>query len=79
MADERMSQTDPKAAETKMRILALDVGTKRVGVAVSDPLGWTAQGLAVLDREPETDLWAQLAALLEQYEVAEIVVDIRKT
>ncbi|RLA82294.1 MAG: Holliday junction resolvase RuvX, partial [Deltaproteobacteria bacterium] len=27
-----------------MRVVGLDVGTKRIGVAVSDPMGWTAQG-----------------------------------
>ncbi|NLV17226.1 MAG: Holliday junction resolvase RuvX [Syntrophomonadaceae bacterium] len=40
-----------------MRILALDVGTKRIGMAVSDPLGLTAQGLGVLERRNlEADL-----------------------
>ncbi|MEG3071380.1 MAG: RuvX/YqgF family protein [Candidatus Syntrophopropionicum ammoniitolerans] len=31
-----------------MRILGLDLGDKRIGVALSDPLGWTAQGLSVI-------------------------------
>ena len=38
-------------ARREVRILALDVGTKRIGLAVSDPLGITAQGLEVLSRK----------------------------
>lgn len=58
------------------RILALDVGTRRMGVAVSDALGITAQGLATIQRKnKKTDL-AALARVLEQYEVAEIVVGL---
>jgi len=56
------------------RILALDVGTRRIGVAVSDALGITAQGLTTIQRKnKKTDL-AALRAVLEQYEVAEVVV-----
>jgi len=73
-----MSHTDPKAATSDRRIMALDVGTKRIGVAVSDPLGWTAQGLTVLQREPETRLWEDMAALLREYDVGEIVVGYPK-
>jgi putative Holliday junction resolvase len=47
-----------KAAEG--RILALDLGKKRIGLALSDPLGITAQGLPTLQR---TNLRADLAAL----------------
>ena len=31
-----------------MRLMGLDVGSRTVGVAVSDPLGWTAQGLEII-------------------------------
>jgi putative Holliday junction resolvase len=56
------------------RILALDVGARRIGVAVSDALGITAQGLATIQRKnKKTDL-AALRRILEQYAVAEIVV-----
>ncbi len=56
------------------RILAVDFGTKRLGVAVSDALGLTAQGLPTLDR---TNLLRDLAALRElakEYGVREIIV-----
>lgn len=57
-----------------MRILALDLGTKRIGVAVSDALGMTASGLAVIEsRGREKDLRA-VKQIIEEYEVDEIVV-----
>ena len=34
-----------------MRILGLDVGSKTIGVAISDPLGWTAQGITTIRRK----------------------------
>ncbi len=50
------------------RILALDVGDKRIGVAVSDPLGYTAQGLETYTRKEtlEQDV-AYILALAERY------------
>ncbi len=60
----------------EVRILALDVGEKRIGLAVSDPLGITAQGLGVLSRK---DREADLAHILEvarKYRVQEIVVGL---
>jgi len=57
-----------------MRVLGLDVGEKTIGVAVSDPLGITAQGLQVIRRSAlEQDL-QQLAKLVESYSVEQIVV-----
>jgi len=56
------------------RILALDVGARRIGLAISDPLGITAQGLETLHRtNKRTDL-AHLQSLIVEYRVAEIVV-----
>ncbi len=43
--------------EYHMRILGLDVGTKTVGVAVSDEMGWTAQGLETVKIDEEIN-WA---------------------
>jgi putative pre-16S rRNA nuclease len=58
------------------RILALDVGARRIGLAVSDPLGFTAQGLDTLRRtNKRTDL-AYLESLIAEYKVAEIVVGL---
>lgn len=60
----------------EIRILALDVGQKRIGVAVSDPLGLTAQGLEVLERRGwETDL-TRLLEIARQYRVQKILVGL---
>jgi len=56
------------------RILGLDVGSKTIGMAVSDPLGITAQGLETLRRRNKRTDFEQLEKVLRQYEVAEIVV-----
>lgn len=56
------------------RVLGLDVGSRRIGVAVSDPLGITAQGLETIQRQNKrTDLSA-LGRLIQEYAVVEIVV-----
>jgi putative Holliday junction resolvase len=56
------------------RILALDVGRKRIGLALSDPMGITAQGLPNLVRtNKRTDL-AELARLAAEHEVALFLV-----
>lgn len=61
-----------------MRIMGLDVGDKTIGVALSDPLGWTAQGLEVIRRENlEKDL-NRLAQIIQEYEVEKILVGIPK-
>ncbi len=57
-----------------MRILALDYGNKRVGVAVSDALGWTAQPLATLEMHGHQELLAEIKEYIDKYEVEEIVV-----
>lgn len=58
------------------RILGLDPGERRIGVAVSDELGWTAQGVAVLERTtPEADL-AAIAGLVERFAATEVVVGL---
>ena len=58
------------------RILALDVGSRRIGVAVSDPLGITAQGLDTIQRQNKRRDWESLGAVLAKYEVIEIVVGL---
>lgn len=54
------------------RYLGLDIGTRRIGVAVSDPLGSFAQGVAVL--RAAGDWMAELDELVERYGVGVIVV-----
>lgn len=56
------------------RILGLDVGARRIGIAISDPLGITAQGLTTLQRRNRRYDLAELHKLLDEHEVREIVV-----
>ncbi len=56
------------------RILALDVGSKTIGLAVSDPLGITAQGLETLRRRNKRADFDALGRVLEKYQVSELVV-----
>jgi putative Holliday junction resolvase len=61
-------------ASTRPRILALDVGAKTIGMAVSDPLGLTAQGLQTMRRTSKRADFGRLERILREYEVAEMVV-----
>ncbi len=56
------------------RILGLDVGEKRIGVAVSDPLGYTAQGISTIKREDVVDL----KKIVGDYNIEKIVVGLPK-
>ena len=69
-----MSNDPPKTGE--VRILALDVGSKRIGLAVSDPLGLTAQGLGVLERKDWDRDLARLVDIARPYRVQEILVGL---
>lgn len=64
-----------------MRILGLDYGTKTVGVAVSDPLGLTAQGVETIERKAENKLrqtLARIEMLVNEYDVEKIVLGFPK-
>ena len=70
------SQKPESPRPQEVRILALDVGEKRIGLAVSDPLGITAQGLEVLIRKDrQTDL-ARLQEVAREWRVQEILVGL---
>jgi putative Holliday junction resolvase len=56
------------------RILALDPGTKRIGVALSDELGWTAQPLETYERKSLAADLAHIKELVTRHEVREIVI-----
>jgi putative holliday junction resolvase len=58
----------------KKRILALDLGARRIGVAVSDPLGITAQGLETIQRGNHRTDMEVLQRLAKQYEVGMVLV-----
>ena len=56
-----------------MRVLGIDHGARRVGLAVSDELGITAQGLETFDRKTG-DVMAHVAGLIERYAVGKVVI-----
>lgn len=58
------------------RVLGLDVGSRTIGLAVSDPLGITAQGLATIRRRNKRADLAALAEVISAYGVAELVVGL---
>ncbi|MGI6327417.1 MAG: Holliday junction resolvase RuvX [Dethiobacteria bacterium] len=59
-----------------MRILCLDYGEKYIGVAVSDPLGITAQGVGVIRRQNLKQDLSQIRQYLEEYDVEEVVLGL---
>ena len=64
-----------------MRIMGLDFGSRTTGVAVSDPLGITAQGVETIVRKDENKLrqtCARIEALIKEYEIEEIVLGYPK-
>jgi putative Holliday junction resolvase len=60
--------------ESRSRILALDVGSRRIGLAVSDALGITAQPLETLNRTKKRADFAELRKVIRQHGVTAIVV-----
>lgn len=56
--------------------MGLDVGDKRIGIAFSDPMGWTAQGHSVLHRTSPTKDFEHIKQLCHEYEVDRIVVGL---
>jgi putative Holliday junction resolvase len=63
-----------------MRILGLDVGSKTVGVAISDELGWTAQGLKTLKINEEKNVFGfdEIGQLIKEYQVDSVVIGLPK-
>jgi len=64
-----------------MRVMGLDYGSKTMGVAISDPLGLTAQPIEIIRRKSENKLrqtLARIEELIREYEVTEIVLGFPK-
>ena len=61
---------------TRGRILALDLGKKRIGLALSDELGITAQGLPTLERRNKRADFAELTRIVREKNVARIVLGL---
>lgn len=64
-----------------MRLMGLDYGSKTVGVAISDPFGWTAQPIETIERKDEANLVStveRLKELIEANEVGKIILGLPK-
>ena len=61
-----------------MRILGLDMGSKTIGVAMSDPLGWTAQGITTIRRTKKEKDLEEIHKICKEYGVETIVVGLPK-
>ncbi|WP_112181433.1 MULTISPECIES: Holliday junction resolvase RuvX [Paraliobacillus] len=63
-----------------MKKLGLDVGSKTIGIAVSDAFGWTAQGITTLywDELDFKTVEKQLADLIKEHEITEVIVGLPK-
>jgi putative holliday junction resolvase len=72
---ENLSPSAPQVAKPP-RIMAIDFGSKRIGLAVTDELGMTAQGLPTLHRTNKRNDFDQLRRTIKQYTVAEIVMGL---
>ena len=73
-----METTSPSLEETARpsRIMAIDFGSRRIGLAVTDELGLTAQGLPTLHRTNKQNDFNHLRRTIKQYGVAEIVMGL---
>lgn len=61
-----------------MRILGLDIGDRTIGVAISDPLGFTAQGITTIRRKSEAYDLEEIKKICDEYEVDTIVSGLPK-
>ena len=61
-----------------MRILGLDLGQKTIGVAISDPLGYTAQGITTIKRKTKKEDIEELKKICAEYNVEKIVIGLPK-
>jgi putative Holliday junction resolvase len=61
-----------------LKILSMDVGDRRIGMAVSDALGWTAQGIPTLERRSIRHDLEKIQEVLEQHKPDYILVGLPK-
>jgi putative Holliday junction resolvase len=64
--------------KTKMRIMGLDIGSHTIGVAVSDELGITAQGLKTIRRTSKGADFEEIKKIINEFQIGKIVVGLPK-
>src|SRR5699024_645738 len=65
---------------TRVKIIGLDIGSKTIGVAVSDAFGWTAQGIKTIywNEADITSADDELKAMMESHEIGKAVIGLPK-
>jgi putative Holliday junction resolvase len=61
-----------------MRVIGLDIGEKTIGVAVSDPFGWTAQGIKTVRRVSKEKDVNEIINIIKEYNIERIVAGLPK-
>ena len=62
-----------------MRIMGIDYGDSRIGIAVSDPIGWTAQGLETIKWKTDIEVpLKRISQLIKEYDIQKIIVGFPK-
>lgn len=76
--DPRLDKTNEMGDKKLMRIMGLDIGRKTIGVAISDELGLTAQGLKTIIRKEIEEEFLEIRNLIARYQIEKIVVGLPK-
>ncbi|MFZ5987707.1 MAG: Holliday junction resolvase RuvX [Bacillota bacterium] len=62
-----------------MRIMGIDYGDSRIGIAVSDPLGWTAQGVETINWKYDLEVpIKRISELIKQYQIQKLIIGFPK-
>jgi len=61
-----------------MRIMGLDIGSRTIGIAISDELGMTAQGVKTIKRTSMEEDFKEIAQIIAQFKVDKIVIGLPK-
>ena len=72
--DKKNQMGDKKA----MRIMGLDIGSHTIGIAISDELGITAQGLKTMTRKSNEEDFQEISKIINQFEIGKIVVGLHR-
>jgi putative Holliday junction resolvase len=64
--------------KARMRIMGLDIGSQTIGVAISDELGITAQGLKTIRRTSKEADFEEITKIIKDFEIGKIVVGLPK-
>ncbi|HOM01614.1 MAG TPA: Holliday junction resolvase RuvX [Acetivibrio sp.] len=62
-----------------MRVMGIDYGDSRIGIAISDPLGWTAQALETINWKGDVEVpIKRISELIEEYDVKTVIIGFPK-